>query len=59
MTALSDISTPADSLLYINPLKKQKKVKEYERQIDQMVYKLYGLTESEIQIIEQSVTNEK
>jgi len=34
-----------------NPAK-QAKVKEYERQIDQMVYKLYGLTEAEIKIVE-------
>ncbi len=27
-------------------------VKEYERQIDQLVYKLYGLTEEEIRIVE-------
>jgi len=26
--------------------------KEYEKQIDQMVYKLYGLTEEEINIVE-------
>jgi len=31
---------------------KQAKVKEYEYQIDQMVYKLYGLTEDEINIVE-------
>lgn len=30
----------------------QTQVKEYEKQIDQMVYKLYGLTEEEIKIIE-------
>jgi len=29
---------------------KQAKVKEYEHQIDQMVYKLYDLTEEEINI---------
>jgi len=29
--------------------------KEYERQIDQMVYKLYGLTKEEIKIVEDSV----
>lgn len=34
-----------------NPTK-QAQVKEYERQIDQMVYELYGLTEEEIKIIE-------
>ncbi|MBU2540681.1 MAG: N-6 DNA methylase [Candidatus Omnitrophica bacterium] len=31
---------------------KQAKVKEYERQIDQMVYKLYGLTSEEMKIVE-------
>ncbi len=31
---------------------KQTRSKEYERQIDQMVYKLYGLTNEEIDIIE-------
>ena len=33
---------------------KQVKVKEYERQIDQMVYKLYGLNEEEIKIVEKN-----
>lgn len=28
------------------------KDKEYNRQIDQMVYKLYGLTDKEIEIVE-------
>jgi hypothetical protein len=31
---------------------KQAKVKEYETEIDQMVYKLYGLTPAEIAIVE-------
>ena len=34
-----------------NPTKKAK-VREYEKQIDQMVYDLYGLTEEEIKIVE-------
>jgi len=34
-----------------NPLM-QAQVKEYERQIDRMVYELYGLTEEEIRIVE-------
>jgi len=34
-----------------NPAKKEK-VKEYERQIDQMVYDLYGLTKEEVKIVE-------
>ena len=37
---------------YLEDLSKQKQVKEYERQIDQMVYELYGLTEDEIKIVE-------
>jgi hypothetical protein len=37
---------------YLNNSSKQAKVKEYERQIDQMVYKLYGLTKDEIKIVE-------
>ena len=37
---------------YLDNLTKQARVKEYERQIDQIVYKLYGLTEEEIRIVE-------
>ena len=37
---------------YLETPQKQAKVKEYERQIDQLVYKLYGLTEEEIKIVE-------
>lgn len=37
---------------YFNNPTKQAQVKEYERQIDQMVYKLYGLTDEEIKIVE-------
>lgn len=37
---------------YLTNLSKQAKVKEYECQIDQMVYELYGLTKEEIKIIE-------
>jgi len=32
--------------------KKQAMVKALEREIDQLVYKLYGLTEEEIKIVE-------
>ncbi|KQC12697.1 MAG: hypothetical protein APR63_02125 [Desulfuromonas sp. SDB] len=42
--------TKADDYLQ-NPVK-QSQVKEYEQQIDQLVYKLYGLTEEEIKIVE-------
>ncbi|HPQ23191.1 MAG TPA: hypothetical protein PK138_02440 [Candidatus Paceibacterota bacterium] len=34
-----------------NP-QKQEKVKALEKQIDQLVYELYGLTEDEIKIVE-------
>jgi adenine-specific DNA-methyltransferase len=34
---------------------KQGQVKEYEKQIDQMVYELYGLTEDEIRLVEGKV----
>jgi len=34
------------------PSRKSAKVKELERQIDQLIYKLYGLTEEEIKIVE-------
>lgn len=33
---------------------KQERIKKYERQIDQIVYRLYGLTEDEIPIIEEA-----
>lgn len=38
--------------LYVNNPEKQAKVQEHEKQIDQMVYDLYGLTKEEIKIIE-------
>jgi adenine-specific DNA-methyltransferase len=37
---------------YLENTVKQAKVKEYEKQIDQLVYKLYGLTSEEIKIVE-------
>lgn len=37
---------------YMQSEAKQKKVKKYEHQIDEMVYKLYGLTDEEIKIVE-------
>lgn len=37
---------------YLENSSKQIRIKEYERQIDQMVYKLYDLTDEEIDIIE-------
>jgi len=40
---------------YLTNSLKQAKVKEYEHQINEMVYKLYGLTEEEIKVIEESI----
>ena len=37
---------------YLENPQKQAKVKEYQRQIDQLVYKLYNLTDEEIKIVE-------
>ncbi|MBU0693925.1 MAG: Eco57I restriction-modification methylase domain-containing protein, partial [Candidatus Omnitrophica bacterium] len=37
---------------YLQSSAKQAQVKEYEHQIDQMVYELYGLTKEEIKIVE-------
>ncbi len=37
---------------YLNDLVKQANVKDFEKQIDQMVYRLYGLTPEEIAIVE-------
>ena len=42
---------------YLDNLEKQEIVKEYEHQIDQMVYKLYDLTEEEIKIVEDTIQN--
>lgn len=40
---------------YLQNPKKQAKVKVLEAKIDQLVYELYGLTEAEIKIVEESV----
>ena len=40
---------------YLENPAKQAKVKEYEHQIDQMVYELYDLAEEEIKIVENSI----
>ena len=44
---------------YLENPQKQAKVKEYEREIDQLVYKLYELTEEEIKIVEGVSTHAK
>ena len=40
---------------YLENPAKTEEVKEYEKQIDQLVYKLYDLAPDEIKIIEESV----
>ena len=40
---------------YLVNFEKQDQVRNYERQINEMVYKLYGLTEEEIKVIEESI----
>ena len=40
---------------YLENPQKQARVKEYERQIDQLVYKLYDLTDEEIKIVEEEI----
>jgi hypothetical protein len=37
---------------YLQNPAKQAQVKQYEKQIDRMVYELYGLTDEEIKIVE-------
>lgn len=44
---------------YLDNIDKQKKVTQYQDEIDQMVYKLYGLTEEEIKIVEESQSNKE
>ena len=43
---------------YLVNFEKQAQVRNYELQIDQLVYKLYGLTEEEIKIVEEKKCNE-
>lgn len=44
----------ANSNDYLSNSEKQAKVRDYERQIDQMVYKLYGLTAEEVKVVEET-----
>ncbi|MBU0600044.1 hypothetical protein KJ997_04615, partial [bacterium] len=48
------IHTAVQSNNYLSNVEKQAQVKEYERQIDHLVYELYGLTKDEITIVENS-----
>jgi len=48
-----NVHRPGIKVDYLQNSTKQAQVKEYEKQIDQMVYDLYGLTKEEIKIIEE------
>jgi hypothetical protein len=49
---VQEILTLTQSPDFETSQEKQQKVKELEREIDQLVYKLYGLTEEEVKVIE-------
>jgi len=50
---VQEILTLTQSPDFETSQEKQEKVKELEREIDQLVYKLYGLTEEEIRVVEE------
>ena len=52
---VDDILTITKDEDYLENSSKQAKVHEHERQIDEMVYKLYDLTEEEIKIVEKQI----
>ena len=54
-TTVNQILLLSQSEDYLKNLQKQAKVKEYQRQIDQLVYKLYELTDEEIKIVEEEL----
>jgi type I restriction-modification system DNA methylase subunit len=50
---VQEILTLTQSPDFETSQEKQQKVKELEREIDQLVYKLYGLTDEEIKVVEE------
>jgi peptidoglycan/xylan/chitin deacetylase (PgdA/CDA1 family) len=50
---VDEILTLTQSHDFETSQEKQQKVKELEKEIDQLVYKLYALTEEEVRLIEQ------
>ena len=54
-TTVNQILLLSQSEDYLKNPQKQAKVKQYQRQIDQLVYKLYELTDEEIKIIEEEI----
>jgi len=57
--AVAQIIEAIRSERYAGIPEKQTKIKEYERQIDQMVYKLYDLTQEEIKTMENFNSNQQ
>ncbi|HRX01291.1 MAG TPA: hypothetical protein P5280_17500, partial [Cyclobacteriaceae bacterium] len=49
---VDQILTITEATDYLQNPQKQAKVNELEREIDQLVYEIYGLTEEEIKIVE-------
>lgn len=58
-TLVAQILSFTQSADYEVNIKKQNRVKELEREIDELVYRLYDLTEEEIKIIENAVLPNK
>jgi len=56
---VNEILSLTQSEDYLENPQKQTEVRKYERQIDQLVYKLYGLTDEEIKIVEGEVYGKK
>ena len=54
-TTVNKILSLTQSEDYLKNPQKQAKVKQYQRQIDQLVYKLYELTDEEIKIVEEEL----
>jgi len=54
-TTVNQILPLSQSEDYLENPQKQAKVKQYQRQIDQLVYKLYDLRDEEIKIIEEEI----
>ncbi|MDI6784447.1 MAG: hypothetical protein QME64_10185 [bacterium] len=52
INSVDKIRAITDDADYLTTPAKQKKVQDYERQIDQLVYQLYDLTPEEIAIVE-------
>ena len=53
ITLVNKILSMTEDADYLDNSAKQAQVREYEKQIDQMVYELYGLTKEEIKLVEE------